>query len=204
MVERIEAVGILNTSKLAWKFSAQRQAITYRLMDLGESTIREWSMGHLLPSIVLPRAFLETSALVHSIVQRASEALELRDINALDALIMQQTFGARLPNWIEGSDHVATNVLTALDHMSKDIEFIRTFYEQMSEIAHPNAFGTSQFYGKTDRTGRTVTFSLTRRKPSDVFGTVNLALLGAAWSVRQLSSWDAIILRIASLQAPKA
>lgn len=199
-VESIHVAGILRKSKLAWKFSVHRQALTYRLVDLGESAIREWSSGHLLSPIVLARAFLETSALIHSIVSRASKALEAHDISALDALIMQETFGAKIPERIDELGYAATNVLTALDHMSKDIEFIRSFYEQISEVAHPNSFGTSQFYGTTNTKNGTVTFSRSKRDPTHVFDTINLALLGAKWSVWKLGTWDSMIVKIAELQ----
>jgi hypothetical protein len=200
-IASLELDETLARSKVAWKFASLRQSLTYRLVDLGEATINEWSAGNLLASIVLARSFLETAALVHSIVKRLTKALANRDIGALDEIATRESFGARLKEWVSENGIQATNVLSALDDMSEEIDFMRNFYERMSETAHPNAFGVGQFYATIDKENIVVNYSRTKRSAGEVYGTLVVALVGAEWSVRKLRDYDRIVLEVAELHS---
>ncbi|MFZ2630782.1 MAG: hypothetical protein WA081_06645 [Desulfosalsimonadaceae bacterium] len=43
------------------------------------------------------------------------------------------------------------NIMTAIDHVGKDIENYRKSYNSLSEFVHPNWPGLMGAYGKTDR-----------------------------------------------------
>ena len=199
--ESLELDDTLIRSKVAWKFASLRQSLTYRLVDLGEATIGEWSAGNLLASIVLARSFLETSALVHSVVKRLTKALDSCDIDVLDELATKELFGARLKEWVAENGIQATNVLSALDDMSEELYFMRSFYERMAETAHPNAFGVGQFYATIDKENIVVNYSRTKRSPGEIYGTLIVALIGAEWSVRKLQTYDRMVFEIADLHA---
>lgn len=191
---------VLIKSKIAWKFATLRHSLTYRLVDLGEAAIGAWNDENFLSSIVLARAFLETAALLHSITHRMRKALDARDLGGLDDLAMQENFGARRADWVAENGLKATNVLTALDHMAADIDFVRDYYESISETAHPNAWGVGQFYATTDKKKIVVSYSRTKRDRAAVFNQINVALYLAAWSVRRLELYDQMIVAIADLQ----
>lgn len=129
------------------------------------------------------------------------KAVEDRSIVSLDELVMHESFGARKDDWVKENGLRATNVLTALDHMSREVEFMRDFYESLSETAHPNAFGTGQFYATTDKENIVVNLSRTKRDRAAIFSQITVALFGAAWSVETFKDFDRMILEIAELHA---
>lgn len=200
-VAKIELDHTLIKSKVAWKFAVLRQALTYRLVDLGEATIEAWNNDNRLSSVVLARAFFETVAIVHSVTMRMQKAVDSRDIAVLDDLAMQESFGSRSPEWVEETGLKSTNVLTALDHMSREIDFARDFYESISETAHPNSFGTQQFYATTDRENIVVHFSRAKRDRAAIFAQINVALFCANWAASKFKKFDSLIEQIAELHA---
>lgn len=201
-VAKIEVDDVLIKSKVAWKFAVLRQSLTYRLVDLGEGVVGAWNEQNLLSSVVLARAFLETVALTHSVTLRMRKAVDCRDIDMLDNLVVQESFGTRQLDLIE--EHgwpKATNVLTALDHMSKEVDFVRKYYDNVSEIAHPNAFGLGQFYSTIDKEKIITHFSNTKLDPAHIFVKVNVALIFAGWSAAQLKEIDQLVVEIARIHA---
>lgn len=200
-VETIEMDDTLIKSKIAWKFATLRQALTYRLVDLGVATIGEWSAGNLLASLILARFFIETAALIHSVTVRLKKALDARDLDKLDGLAMKELFGARLKEWIAEGTPRATNVLDAIDDMSETIDFMREFYERLSETAHPNATGVGQFYATTDKVNIVVSYSRTKRSPGEIYGSLIVALGCAEWSVNRFREYDQMIILVAELHA---
>lgn len=199
-LERHDLDETLEKSKLAWKFAVLRHSLNYRLVDLGEACMNTWSTGDHLAAIVLARAFLETAALLHSVCYRTERALETDSLESLDDLVMKESFGSRRRDWIQESGYEATNVMTALDHMGKEIEFARDFYEDISETAHPNSFGVHQFYSKIDKENFVVHFSRNKRSHDDVFSKVSLALYFSVWSLKKLDGLDKMIDEIAERQ----
>ena len=193
--------GIFMTSKLAWKFAILRQALTYRLVDLGEATIGEWNNENFLPSIVLARAFLETVAIVHFVTEQMAHHLGNEDIKALDDLAMHSSFGEKRAEWVNEHGLKATNVLTALDRMAKHLPRVREAYEILSEMAHPNSAGTHQFYTSIERDSSYVSLSRIKRSSSDVFKRINLALTLASWSAVNFKQFDELVVSIADQQA---
>ncbi|CUU43047.1 hypothetical protein [Blastochloris viridis] len=198
-VSKIEAIGVLKKSKIAWKYATLRQAITYRIVDLGEAAIREWSDNNTLSALIIARAFIETVAFLHYILIHAEKALLLNDIDALDKNIMIAHFGGRHEHWkLNGLE--AINVLKALDVMTKKIPRTRDFYERISEICHPNSQGVSQFYSTLDRERVVVTFSRTKRDRNSVFSHIMGALLCAQWAIILFDDYDKCVECIAKLQ----
>ena len=197
--ETIDKAGPLAQSKIAWKLATLRQSVTYRLMDLAESTIENWNSGNLLASVVLARSFFETVALFHFVLLRMERTYVDKDLNGLDALSMQVLFGSKMEELRLDNGYQSINVLTAIDLLAKDFEPARDLYERMSEISHPNAFGMSQFYATTDYATATVSFSRFKRSYSAIFSHIACSLGFCEWSVQQLRRSDEIIAKIAEL-----
>jgi hypothetical protein len=199
-IERLELDDSLSKSKLAWKFAIIRHALSYRLVDLGEASISAWSNGDHLAAVVLARAFFETAALLHSICYRTTRTLDAGALDELDDIVMNESFGTKRLDWIKESGFRSTNVLTALDHMSKEVEFARDFYENMSEISHPNSFGAHQFYSILDKENITVTFCRNKRTSEEIFSTLNVSLGFASWCIVKIEDLDKLIGKIAEFQ----
>jgi hypothetical protein len=199
---RLDVVGDLQRSKIAFKYATIRQSFTYRLVDLGNSTLDELLAGNTLASIVLVRSFFETVAVVHSISRSANGFLESRDTTALDRFAMRVLFGARTDYWKIGDHDNAIQVMSALDHLTKELPEARERYERISEISHPNSQGTFQFYGKTEEGELVVEFSRDKRGPTQILAHVMTFMMGAPWAVRKMAELDEMIPRIADLQDP--
>ncbi len=205
-VEAITITGDLLRSKLAWKYAVLRQALSYRLVDLSEGAISCWNRSDVLASIILARSVLETGALCHSITVRARKALTKGDAAELDRLVMQESFGIRYKPWIEEDaarekTYNATNVLTALDQMSKSRSIgFRDLYERISEMAHPNSLGVTQFYGRIDYEKHIVHFSKTKRVEEGMFAILLAALSALQFAVLDLLQIDGMLREIADLQ----
>jgi hypothetical protein len=133
-VAAVHVTGDRRRSKLAFKFTVLRQSFTYRLVDLGDGTIDQWQAGNTLVCIVLARAFFETVAVVDWISGNLRKLLDSRNVKGLDRLAMQGLFGAKSKFWQMGDTDSAINVLTALDHLSKELPEARDRYERISDI----------------------------------------------------------------------
>jgi hypothetical protein len=199
-VARMKLTRSLRRSKVAWKFAMLRQGLTYRLVDLAEGAIREWNESRYLSAMILARACLETGALLHSIVTRMRAALDKRDLTGLNDLAETEMIGSRLQKWIDEDGYKSTNVLTAIDHLDKQLDGARDFYEQISEAAHPNGRGTVQFYAKADRATAEVDFSPRMHSPDHMFDMVQGAMIVIEWSLRQLPRMDAMVEDVSQLQ----
>ncbi|MGE8941516.1 hypothetical protein ACO2I3_06360 [Leptospira interrogans] len=197
-VQTVTREGDLLRSKIAWKHAVLRQSLTYRLVDLGDAAISQWELGNGLASIVLGRAFLETVALVFFVAKRTEKMLAARDLDGLNQLAMQVTFGGRSPDW-EFPDGPAINVMTALDHMSKEVEGTRKHYESISEIAHPNSQGTQQFYARINHDTGDVTLSNEKRGLS-VIRPLLPAIGAGMLAAKKLAQIDDMVVQIADLQ----
>jgi hypothetical protein len=189
-------------SKIAWKFAVLRQSFTYRLADLGNTTIDQWQQGNTLACIVLGRAFFETVAVLHHITRAMRRHLDSCNLEALNRLAMQGLFGGKNQRWQFGDTDEAINVLTAIKHMDKELPGALSHYGILSEIAHPNSQGGHQFYSTTDAERIEVTFSREKRAPADIIAHVAALMTGALWAVRKFEEFDAMIEEVADLQDP--
>lgn len=196
-VQLITVSGDLQRSKLAWKFATLRQAVTYRLVDIGDAAIAQSEEGNALSSIILGRAFLETVALLHTIVRAMERSVAVCDLEQLDTFAMRVIFGGRHPDWRFG-DNQAINVLSALDQLEAEFPLARDLYERVSEVVHPNSQGLHQFYAITDYEFGDVIFSREKRQASAVQYLLPL-LSASALALGKLSRMDALVTQIADL-----
>jgi hypothetical protein len=145
-------------SSLAWKFAILRQCLTYRVVDLVESTMTAWGSGKWLSSLVIGRSVLETVALTHYVETQARMYLDAKDFNMLDRLAMKEIYAAKAGDYLLDENFVATNMLSALDRLDKAVPARRQYYNTLSECAHPNMKGHYLFYGKPSEDERRVHF----------------------------------------------
>lgn len=191
----------LARSKLAWKLAVLRQSLTHRLVDLAVSTCQEWCRGNALSSIVLARSTFETCALVEYVAVRLAEPVEMENLQAINDLLMAQTFATKVKSWLESGDFPqATNILTAVSKLDKVMPGASAHYDRLSDIAHPNSQGTHQFYAITDKATATVTFSRDKRSKEQAFIVITAALGPVAWARRRLEELDDRVQQISEIQ----
>lgn len=169
-VEQIFVVDDLARSKLAWKITIYSQAVRYRLVELVESCIDEWDKGRFVSCFIMARTIIETVSVLYDFEQRLDHALSVKDLESIDALIMNRTFASRLADLFGGKEaYQSMNVLTAIDKVDKLLEgHVRTAYDRLSEYAHTNYFGVSSSYAKIDYTCGDVSYGNQNTK-HDVF-----------------------------------
>lgn len=203
----IELDEVFAKSKIAWKYAVLRQSLTYRIVDLANSTVEQWNRENILTSIIIARSLIETCAIVNFVSCQMKRHLNDQDIDKLDGLVMQQTFGGRHDYWNFDGSYIATNVLSALDLLDKEIHGnkekhgIRDFYERMSETVHPNSQGHQQFYATIDKQTASVAFSRTKRGRSDTWDKIGASLMAVEWSIKKLEEIDRMLEQVADLQS---
>lgn len=188
-------------SKLAWKVAVIRQCFTYRIVDLAEAAIAEWERDSPLASIVLGRSLVETVAVVQWFAFKLTKALAAGGLPEIDKLVTQQTFGGKHEDWLIG-EHKAVNVMTALDTWDREVPGSRTFYEQLSEMVHPNFLGTHGFYASLDTTNGVTTFSHNKLGRRHVIYRLSAALTSLLWAHLKLGEIDKLGEQVADLQDP--
>jgi hypothetical protein len=197
LVDEIDHADYLD-SKSAWKFACLHQALSYRLVDLGEATIFLWANKRWLMSVIAARSVLETIALVHHVVSEVEKAVEAKDLVKLDEIAMQQTFSQKT------GDHglPATHILKAIDQLAKVITGARDYYDRLSEYTHPNANGHYFFYADLDPDQHLTKFSRDKRGSSDTIAIIGLALVTLMFAQRRLAKMDEMLRDIAAFQSP--
>lgn len=198
-VERLLISEMHVRSKVAWKFNVLQQAFVHRLCDLAEPAVDDWMKGRTLAAIILGRALVETVAVLHVSVRTTQALIVAGDIMALDDWAMKLVFGGRYDQW--GAEFKSIGVMNALDQLNKEFEGVRDHYETVSEAAHPNSQGLSQFYSDTRTLPKYVDFSARKREPAQVLPSLaaSISLVGAA--VNLLEELEASLVKIADMQA---
>ena len=147
LTDKIEAASLSHNSKLPFKALSLKELLIYRIADLSEVTLQLYEDKKLVSAIILTRSVFETSSILYWLRKRLVSAVETQELGNIDEFFMKHLFGT-------AEDFIPVdryNVLTAIDHVDKDIENYRKSYDSLSEFAHPNWPGLMGAYGKADR-----------------------------------------------------
>jgi hypothetical protein len=157
---RVERVGPLAKSKIAWKAAVLQQALLYRTIELGGGCAKMWNYGNVLCSVLAARALLETIAVTLDFEVKLQEHCKTRNFQTLDQLITSHTFATRDAGFLaEAPELAAKNVLTYIDRLERKMPLIRKHYESLSEWCHPNSNGHYFTFGSLNRETGSVRFS---------------------------------------------
>jgi hypothetical protein len=97
--------------------------------------------------VSLARAVVETVAVLFALHEHVARFLQDKDAEGLDSFFMKTLIGSRSG----GALPVATNILTLIDRLHKEVEGARTIYDALCEITHPNWAGLLGSFGTLDR-----------------------------------------------------
>jgi len=84
------------------------------------------------------------------------QAIDGGDLQTFDDYVMKAVFGGR--DKIFDLKIEATNILSSVDRVSKEIEPFRAQYDRFSEMAHPNFLGVSWHFSTTDTEKFSISF----------------------------------------------
>ena len=200
-VERIEITGPYSRSRLAWKVATYQQPMLYRIVGLGSGIALNWNARNLICSYLSARALIETVAVLLEFESQLQELLEKDDLASIDGLVMKSSFGGRDEDLMkEHPDFIATNVLTSIDRIDRDLlRGLRRHYDRLSETCHPNSLGHHQLFGSLDTEAGIVTYSDVHKLQRHLNHILAAAIL-LGFGGTCMDRLDIAILKIAKLQ----
>ncbi len=165
-------------SKIPYKIADYRAAIVWRFCEITRSSYEEFARDRLASAVLLARGAVETAAALWFAYSRVKKAIESHQLGDIDALLMTLLLGARDDDRAPPAIHV----LKFLDHFDKEMEGagLRTQYEHMCEVAHPNWAGTLGLYGQTNKENYWTDFGQALRGHAPRFGgatTLSMAMM---------------------------
>jgi hypothetical protein len=181
--KRIDAMAVSQASKLPFKVLLYREALIWRMVELGRNAFQSFEQDRLVSAIVLTRAAVETSAALWYLCDKVAVAVELDTVGDLDDYLMKLVVGtATVPqNNTSTTDEALprpVKVKAFLKQADKDIEGFSHQYGILSEYAHPNWAGTVLLYAKPDPENRLTEFGQNIRKGDSTkrIGVCNLSV----------------------------
>jgi hypothetical protein len=165
--------GVAAQSKVVWKIVGLQQVILYRIVMLADGCAAAWNGRNPLASVLAARAIMEVAALVYDFTAQLKRLCASADYSAIDALVMNRTFGTRNETWQQTQAGVAAvNVLGLLDKMSKLLPGARHHYNVLSEFCHPNSLGQYFLFSDLDMENETLALSDTACFRADIFNHI--------------------------------
>jgi len=182
--KRVDGWALSQMSKLPFKVMVYREALAWRMAELGRAAFEEFEKDRLAAAIVLTRAVVETSAALWYLCGKVETSVRSSEVGDIDDYLMQMSMGiAPDPPTDPETGEVLTpprpiRVGKFLDRVEKDITGFKRQYGYLSEYAHPNWAGTVYLYSKFDKENATADFSKNIREPdgTKVIGTGNLSV----------------------------
>jgi hypothetical protein len=125
--------------KVTFKFLFFREAAAWRFWELSDSALRLIEAENYTSSMVLIRSAFETLALTFYMSGKLETTINGNDPSGIDELAMKLLMGTRTPD----TEYKSVSILTAIQKFEKTLSGAQTFYDDLSEFAHPNLEGTA-------------------------------------------------------------
>jgi hypothetical protein len=91
--ERVDAMAVSPTSKLPFKVLLYREALIWRMAELGRAAFQSFERDRLVTAIVLARAAVETSAALWYLCAKVAAALGSNAIGDIDDYLIKLVGG---------------------------------------------------------------------------------------------------------------
>ncbi len=179
--ERVDAMAV-STSKLPWKVLVHREALAWRMAEVGRAAYQNFQRDTLVAAVVLTRAAVETSAALWYSYTKVSDAVESNAVGDIDVYLMKLLSGmATTAPKTDLSDPEfprPVKVSAFLNQVEKKIEGYSHQYGVLSEYAHPNGAATVILYAKHDYERRITNFGKNMRHADNakLIGVVSLSV----------------------------
>src|SRR5258708_25253003 len=86
---RISAMDVSPTSKLPYKVLLYREALIWRMVELGRAAFEDFGKGKLVAGIVLTRAAVETSAALWYLCAQVEGVVAAKNVGDVDEYLMK-------------------------------------------------------------------------------------------------------------------
>ncbi len=181
--KRVDGWALSEMSKLPFKVLGYREALAWRMAELGRAAFEEFEKDRLAAAIVLTRAAVETSAALWYLCGKVEASVESAEVGDIDNYLMKMNMGIRTDPPIDPTTGEAVtprpvSVGNFLERVEKDIAGFKRQYGYLSEYAHPNWAGTVYLYSEFDKERATADFGQNIREPdgTKVIGVGNLSV----------------------------
>ena len=169
--KRVDGWALSQMSKLPFKALVYREALAWRMAELGRAAFEEFEKDRLSAAVVLTRAAVETSAALWYLCGKVEASVESAEVGDIDDYLMKMSMGIATDPPIEPSTGEAATprpirIGKFLDSVEKDISGFNRQYGFLSEYAHPNWAGTVYLYSKFDKENGTADFGQNIREPN--------------------------------------
>jgi hypothetical protein len=132
------------TSKLPFKLASLREVLIWRVLDLSESAITLRKAEQNVAAAILARSVMETTSVLFVLQVMAEDLIVTKEVGKFDQTVMAMLFGSKN----KSTPAEAINVLKHIDRMDKKFPRVRSWYNDLSEIAHPNYQGLMGSYAE--------------------------------------------------------
>jgi hypothetical protein len=168
--KRVDGWALSQLSKLPFKVLVCREALNWRMAELGRAAFEEFEKDNLAAAIVLTRAAVETSAALWFLCAKVDGSVDSAEIGDIDDYVMKMTMGIATDQTTVASSGAPVTprpirIGKFLDRVEKDISGFNLQYGYLSEYAHPNWAGTVYLYCKFDEENGAAEFGQNIRTP---------------------------------------
>jgi hypothetical protein len=151
--QSVSVSGLLSRNGIAHKWKAPfrsiviREALLWRMHDLGQQILLLAEHDHILGARILLRSAIETLAILIYLNQKTKAVIS----GALSFFEFDEITGQLLLGSRSGAtSRAAVNILTALEKAEKTHPGLVEMHQRLSESAHPNYDGVLFGYSKSD------------------------------------------------------
>jgi hypothetical protein len=164
---RVDPASLTWKSKIPWKVVNLREALLYRITELGQSAVDLYEkQNRIISAFIITRAIHETTALFYSFYMELKKVTDDQFLGDFDEFLMKLLFG-----WKKVKDFpVAINILNVVDKLNKQIDTFRENYDRLSEFCHPNYSGVFGAYAEINKKTGWVDFGSEMKKLSPMIG----------------------------------
>ena len=131
------------TAKIPYKVVLLSADLSYRIAELADATLALLADRYRVAAAMTARAAMETAALHFYVVTKIRGAIQAGASNEVDVVLVRALTGTKV---FEGESKQPINVLTAIACTDKRFAGFSAFYNELSEYAHPNYFGSHFAY----------------------------------------------------------
>ncbi|WP_417493396.1 hypothetical protein [Maricaulis sp.] len=156
----VDPAAYIEVGKLPLKVHHLRECLIWRMEELSRTALSAFEADDKAAGIILTRAALECVAMTWYTDKNVALAIETGDRHTLN-----ETATRLLLGWKTEADlPAAINVQTMINQAAKSVPEIKTAYDILSEVAHPNYRGMAFLYSKIDQEKILVNFGKSVRK----------------------------------------
>lgn len=151
---------------IPYKVILARETLMYRAVDLGEASCICFKENKLVSGACLSRALQETIAALFYLYRKSKNAIKDKDLNHLNESTMRVLLGSK----VDESRPNPVNISTMNKIVEREVPYFKEIYSKLSEIAHPNYFGTAGIYSQFDNIRRIAILGNNKQMENDVRG----------------------------------